>query len=107
MLKQNKKTCSSADLTMVARLFEENTNSIPPTYRFCDSDGRKSEGFYIPFLMQTKYNAAPEAFFKILQVDRKIGWTNPAHVESRVFFYKAINIIDDEKVSRGTPIFLL
>ena len=99
MIEQNGRTCSSEDLTMVAILFQENTTSIPPLIGFQDADGVKSGGFYIPFLVLTKYNAAPKEFFKILEADRKIGWTNPTHVESLVFHHKAIKIIDDKKVS--------
>jgi len=41
----------------------------------------------------------PRAFFDILEIDREIGWTNPKHVETRVFYWKALKVIKDEEVS--------
>ena len=102
MIKVNGKTCPPDDLVFVTTLFEQNTTSIPPSDfcdNFCGTDGETSNGFYRPFLLLTKYKADPKEFFAILEVDRKIGWTNPAHVESLVFHHKAIKIIQDEKVS--------
>ena len=62
--------------------------------------GQVSCGFYYWYLTLTKHEADPKVFFQILEVDRKMGWTNPAHVEEVVFSYKGIKIIDDEKVRR-------
>ena len=102
---------SEKDLEMVTTLFENNTNGIPEWTGFGDADGTTSNGFYYLFLRLTKHKAEPEPFLQILQVDQKIGWTNPAHVETLVFQYKAMKIIADEQVSdrifvqKGTEYF--
>ena len=91
--------CSQEQLNFVAALFEHHSTGVPDVLGFEAADGRKSFGFYIVFLDLTKWEADPTVFFKILEVDQKIGWTNPAHVEHVVFSFKGIKIIDDEEVS--------
>ena len=76
------------------------TDGVPPeTPAYQDSLGQESAGFYILFLELKQYEADPNAFFEILEVDRKIGWTNPEHVEELVFNKKGLKIINDEQVS--------
>ena len=48
-------------------------------------DSQVSFGFYFLYLKSTKYKADPKDFFQILENDRKMGWTNPAHVEHLIF----------------------
>ena len=73
---------------------------------FRGADLKQSCGFYHLFMKLTKWEADPKAFFQILEVDKKIGWTHPAHVEEIVFNYKGIKIIADEEVS-GMNSFIL
>ena len=99
--------CSADDLVLVAKLFDENISGrtsigdvedAVENAACRDADGEGSVGFYLLFLRITKYDATPKPFFKILEVDQKIGWSNPAHVELNVFLHKAIKIIADEQV---------
>ena len=99
LLKVADKTCSLEDIKFVAGLFEQHSTGVPVLQRYLAPDGERSYGFYFLFLKQTTVDADPNTFFQILAVDQKIGWTNPVHVESRVFYFKAIKIIQDEKVS--------
>ena len=97
-LKKAGKTCPEEDIKFVATLFEHNTKGIPE----CESvliDGQESYGFYFLFLKFTMIETDPEIFFQILKIDRKIDWVNLAHVEQSVFYFKAINVINDEKVT--------
>ena len=85
----------------MATLFEQHSNGVPELEKFLMLNGQPSVsyGFFLLFLRLTKWEADPAAFFQILEVDRKIGWTNPAHVEESIFYFKAIKIIDDQQVS--------
>ena len=56
-------------------------------------------GFYHLLLKLTNYETDPEAFFQILEVDRQIGWIHQVNIETNVFRFKAIKIIEDEQVS--------
>ena len=108
--------CSADDLMLVATLFEQNTSdrtsigAVEDSVKnaaCCDDVGEASFGFYLLFLRLTKYDATPKPFFKILEVDQKIGWSNLAHVEQNVFQHKAIKIIADEQVSgKRTTLYL-
>jgi len=52
-----------------------------------------------------KHETEPTPFFKILEIDSKIGWVKPEHVETTIFYFKATKIIKDQKVNkfyRGT-----
>ena len=80
-------------------IYEENLNGIPKTAGFIDNNRNESSGFYCGLLESEKYETEPKAFFELLQIDLKIGWTNPAHVEYYVFYQKAIKIINDQHVS--------
>jgi len=64
-----------------------------------DANGDYSSGFYFGLLFLDKYESCPELFFQLLEIDEKIGWTDPDHVEQAVFRYKGIKIIKDEPVS--------
>ena len=98
LLKEADKKCSENEINIVVTLFEKHTTGIPE-FTHLTVDGHVSYGFYLLFLKLTKFEANPEAFFQILEIDRKIGWTNPSHVEFVVFDYKGIKIIEDEEVS--------
>ena len=52
------------------------------------------------YLKLTMTKADPVVFFQILKIDRQIGWTNPEYVESLVFVFKGLKIIEDEKVTK-------
>lgn len=84
----------------MATIFEQHSCGLPDVYDYESVDGEISFGFYFLFLKVLKWQTDPKAFFKILEVDRIIGWTNPAHVEELVFKFKGIKIIEDEIVSR-------
>ena len=99
MLERGYKTCSQEELIAVATLFEHHTIGVPEVKFFLAIDGKTSYGFYYLFLISTKYEVEPEPFFQILEIDQKIGWTNLAHVEQNVFYFKGIKIIEDEQVS--------
>jgi len=81
----------------IVKIYKENVNRIPKTAGFKDDKGNRSSGFYCGLLQSVKYETEPKAFFELLQIDQKIGWTNPAHVEYCV--YKGIKIIHDQNVS--------
>ena len=104
---EGKFACSANDVMLVAVEFEQNISGrtsigdvedAVQNAACRDVDGEFSFGFYLLFLRITKYDATPKPFFKILEVDQKIGWSNPAHVELNVFLHKAIKIIADEQV---------
>lgn len=112
------KPFSADDLMLVATLFEQNTSgrtsleygTVEDAVENAgcrDAVGEESFGFYLLYLRLTKYDATPKPFFKILEVDQKIGWSNPAHVELNIFQHKAIKIIADEQVSGKTFITTL
>lgn len=99
MLEFDDKTCSPEELNLVATLFEQHTDGLPNVIRYQSVYGQDSFGFYVLYLELTTYEADPKVFFQMLEVDQKIGWTNPEHVEVLVFYQKAIKIIADEEVS--------
>ena len=90
-MKQAGKTCSEEDIMIVTKLFEN--------HEFIFRNGVTVTGFFCLYLRLTMYEADPKVFFQLLKIDQKIGWTNPADVERRVFMYKGIQIIEDEKVT--------
>ena len=96
-LKHAGKTCREEDIKFVTTLFEHNAQGVPTSTRIL-SDGQHSYGFYYLYLDLTMIDADPKIFFQILNIDGKIGWINPAHLEKSVFFLKAIRVIKDEKV---------
>ena len=102
MLSFTGRTCPPEQINLVATLFEKHSNGVPTLQQYETVDGKGSKhvsfGFYHLFMKLTKYEADPTTFFQLLEIDRKIGWTNPAHVEEIVFANKGIKIIEDEKV---------
>ena len=98
-LKYQKKTCSDAEIQTIIKIFEKCKNGIPKRGGYKDDDGNASNGFYIGLLYLEKYETDPKLFFEILEIDQKIGWTNPDHVEEIVFYCKGIKIIEDQNVS--------
>ena len=72
---------------------------IPKVAGFTDTKGNESSGFYCGLLESEKYKTEPEPFFQLLEIDQKIGWTNPEHVEYFIFLSKGIKIIEDQNVS--------
>jgi len=98
-LNHQNKTCSDGDIKKIIKIIEQCKNGIPETARYMDHNGNASCGFYIGLLHLEKYETDPKLFFQILEIDQKIGWTNPDHVEEVVFYYKGIQIIDDQNVS--------
>ena len=99
MLEEEGKKCSRQELNLVATILEQHSNDISELGGCRRNIGQGSSGFYILYLGLKRYDADPKPFFRILEVDRKIGWTNPTHVEYLVFYYKAIKIIEEEEVS--------
>ena len=85
----------------MAELFEKNSKGIPKEFGFTDQSGNYSKGFYAEFLYLSKWETDPIPFFEILEIDQKIenNWTNPQHIEDAIFYYKAIEIIKDKKVT--------
>ena len=100
MLEYSGKICSQKELNLVASLFEQHSKGVPEVEGYQGIDQQWSYGYYYLFLKLTKWDADSKAFFQILQVDQKIGWTNPVHVEEAVFVCKGIQIIQDEEVRR-------
>jgi len=98
-LNNQNKTCSGEEVEQIVKIFEQCKNGIPEYAKFQDDNGDVSYGFYIGLLNLEKHETDPKLFFQILEIDQKIGWTNPDHVEEYVFFYKGIKIIDDQNVS--------
>ena len=79
-----------------------------PDFASCiDYKGNESFGFYIGLLRSEKWETEPKAFFDLLKIDRKIGWKNDDHIETCIFFFKAIKIIEDHNVSLFCLIFTL
>lgn len=99
LLKWANKSCAQEDLMLVAKLFDRHSKSdvFPGMRRYVAPDGETTYGFYYVFLKATTIEANPDAFYQMLTIDQKIGWTNPVHVEHCVFYFKAIKIIQDEK----------
>jgi len=112
-LNTQNKTCSGGDIQKIVKIFEKCKNQIPKyckcmhgqfdtgryVSRYVDDSGKASYGFYIGLLRLEKYETDPKLFFQILEIDQKIGWVNPDHVEENVFYYKGIKIIEDQNVS--------
>ena len=106
------KTCSVEDIQTITEMFAKCKNQIPECCncrdgkfntgrymgRYMDDNGNISYGFYIGLLRLEKYETDPKLFFQILEIDQKIGWINPDHVEENVFYYKGIKIIEDQNV---------
>ena len=106
LLRQFGKICSEEDLKFVTLLFEHHTEGIPKN-EYIIRDSQKSSGFYFLYLKLTIYEADPKVFFQLLRVDQKIGWANPAGVEIMVFEFKALKIIEEEKVTDRTEHFYI
>jgi len=98
-LNNKNKTCSNEDIHKIIKIFEKCKNGIPKTAGFGDDNGNESYGFYLGLLDLEKYETDPKMFFQLLEIDQKIGWTNPDHVEENVFYCKGIKIIEDQNVS--------
>ena len=77
--------CLHEDLGLVVTLFEKHTNGEPECKYYIAVDGQVSYGFYYVFLELTKHEADAEAFFQILEVDRKIGWTNSFTIQCQIY----------------------
>ena len=101
-----KKTCPEEDLELVATLFEHHTEGVPK-YEIISQGIQVSYGFYVMYLKLTMTKADPVVFFQILKIDRQIGWTNPEHLESLVFVFKGLKIIEDEKVTKKVENFYI
>ena len=97
LLKAAGKACPEEDMKFVATLFEQNTEGVPE-HVWIEFEGQVSYGWYYVYLRSTMIEADPKIFFLILNIDEKIRWINPAHLEKSVFFLKAIRVIKDEKV---------
>ena len=97
-LNKENKTCSDEYTQKIVEIFEKCKNGIPKSASFEDMNGNVSYGFYTELLVLEKYNTDPNLFFQILEIDQKIGWSNPDHIEYLVFEYKGIKIIQDENV---------
>jgi len=96
----DKRTFSDEDIKTVLDIFEKYTESYPnPTFTFENMDETVSRGLYIAFLGLNEHETEPIPFFKILEIDSKIGWVNPEHLETSIFYFKATKIIKDQKVS--------
>ena len=98
-LNYRNKTCSDEEIHKIIKIFEKCKNGIPETVGYKDDNGNTSYGFYVGLLRLEKYETDPKLFFQILEIDQKIGWTNPEHVEELVFYFKGIKIIEDQNVS--------
>ena len=83
----------------IVEILKKSKNGIPKYAGHRDDNGTASYGYYIGLLDLEKYETCPKLFFQLLEIDQKIGWTNPDHVEECVFLYKGIKIIKDENVS--------
>jgi len=91
--------CSNNDIEKIVKIYEKNLEGIPKLAGFRDDNGDESYGFYCGLLESENYNTEPKPFFQLLEIDQKIGWTNPEHVEYCIFRHKAIKIIEDQNVS--------
>jgi len=99
VLNNENKICSGEDIQKIVEIFEKCKNGIPENAGYRDDKGNVSYGFYTELLFLEKYNTDPNLFFQMLEIDQKIGWSNPDHIEDRVFYHKGIKIIQDENVS--------
>ena len=86
-------------MNKLTELFEKHSNGIPKYLGYTDQSGKSSDGFYIGFLDLLKWETDPIPFFEILKIDQQIGWTDPEHVETTIFRYKAIKVIKDKTVN--------
>jgi len=93
------KVCSDGEIQKIIKIFEQCKNGVPKCKTYKDDNGSVSCGFYFALLHLEKYETDPKLFFQILEIDQKIGWTNPDHVEETVFYFKGIKIIHDQNVS--------
>ena len=100
-LNNQNKLCSDGQIHKIIQIFEKCKSGIPDygDNGYKDDNGIESYGFYIALLRLEKYETDPKLFFQILEIDQKIGWTNPDHVEETVFYFKGIKIIHDQNVS--------
>ena len=98
-LKDQNRICSDEDLQKIVKIFQKCKNGIPEKAKYQDDNGYVSYGFYIGILNLEQHETDAKLFFQILEIDQKIGWTNPNHVEEYVFVNKGIKIIEDQNVS--------
>jgi len=96
-LAYEKRVCSNEDIETLVNIFGEYVKNYPR--KLCTQDGAICNGFYLPFLHVIQHETEPIPFYKILEIDSKIGWVNPIHLEGNIFYYKATKIIKDQKVS--------
>ena len=95
-----KRACSDEDIETLVYIFGEYVKNYPTRiFSFAEDNGVVSYGFYQTFLKENRHETKPTPFFKILQIDSKIGWVNPEHLEANIFYAKATKIIKDQKVS--------
>lgn len=96
------RVCSAEDILWVASVIQEieDENIGVSSHQYITLDGEMAEGFYYLYLKLSMYMATPSVFYKIIKIDQSIGWINMAQVEKMVFAFKAISIIEDEKVKR-------
>jgi len=98
-LNDQNKTCSDGEIQKMTKIFEKCKNGTPKYASYEDDNGNISYGFYHGLLDLKKYETDSKSFFQILEIDQKLGWINPDHIEEVVFYYKAIKIIEDQNVS--------
>ena len=98
VLYDQNKTCCDADVNKIIQIYDK-YSGIPRSACRSDVHGNKSCGFYIGLLELEQHKTDPKLFFELLEIDQKIGWTDPNIVEELVFFFKGIKIIEDENVS--------
>ena len=102
-LAKYKRTCSDKDIETVIYIFGKYAKFYPDRLGiFMDDDGVCSTGLYTTLLVVTQHETEPTPFFKILEIDSKIGWVNPEHLERNVFYSKATKIIkrSESKLTR-------
>ena len=86
-LKFRNRTCSDGDIDKIIKIFEKCKNGVPQSAGYTADNGDISNGFYIGLLNLETYETDPKLFFQILEIDEKIGWTNPDHVETEIFYF--------------------
>ena len=98
-LADEKRSCSYEDIETLVNIFGECGKNYPRSFNsFTNTHGVESYSFYISFLTVTENETEPIPFFKILEIDSRIGWVNSEHLEDQIFYCKATKIIKDQKV---------
>ena len=106
-LNEQNRNCSNVDFEKIVEIFKNYSKGIPDDIEFQDNSGNLSYGFYYGFLRLKKYETDPKPFYNLLEIDNRIGWSNPNHIEHHIFYFKAIKIIKDQKVSLKIKTFFL